>query len=52
MGFKKINYKGHCNSNTELKEIYFWTITIYECQHFLKPDDNKMIVMNLSQLLV
>ena len=52
MDFKDFKYKGHRNSYTELNEIYFWTITISKWQHLLKPDDNKMIVMNSLQWLV
>ena len=45
-------YKGHRNSYTELNEVYFWTITINKWQQLLKPDDNKMIVINSLQWLV
>ena len=52
MDFKDFKYKGHRNSYTALNEIYFWTITINKWQHLLKPDDNKMIVINSLQWLV
>jgi REP element-mobilizing transposase RayT len=45
-------YNGHRNSYTELKEVYFWTITINKWQHLLRPDENKMIVINSLQWLV
>jgi len=45
-------YNGHRNSYTELNEVYFWTITINQCQHLLKPDENKMIVIGSLQWLV
>ena len=45
-------YKGRRNSYTELNEVYFWTITINKWQQLLKPDDNKMIVINSLQWLV
>jgi putative transposase len=45
-------YNGQRNSYTELNKIYFWTITINNWQHLLKPDENKMIVINSLQWLV
>jgi putative transposase len=45
-------YNGHRNSYTELNEVYFWTITINKWQHLLKPDVNKMIIINSLQWLV
>lgn len=49
---KDFKYKGHRNSYTELNEVYFWTITINKWQHLLKPDENKMIIINSLQWLV
>ena len=51
MDAKDFPYKGHRNSYTELNEVYFWTITINKWQHLLKPDENKMIVINSLQWL-
>ena len=48
----EFKYKGHRNSYTELNEVYFWTITVNKWQHLLKPDENKMIVVNSLQWLV
>ena len=45
-------YKGHCNSYTELNEVYFWTITINKWQQLLKSDENKMIVIESLQWLI
>ncbi len=45
-------YNGHRNSYTELNEVYFWTITVNKWQHLLKPDVNKMIIINSLQWLV
>ena len=52
MQAKDFKYKAHRNSYTELNEVYFWTITINKWQHLLKPDENKMIVINSLQWLV
>ena len=49
---KDSQYKGHRNSYTELNEVYFWTITINKRQYLLKPDENKMIIINSLQWLV
>ena len=51
MEAKDFRYKGHRNSYTALNEVYFWTITINKWQQLLKPDDNKMIVINSWQWL-
>jgi hypothetical protein len=48
----EFKYNGHRNSYTGLNEVYFWTITINKWQHLLKPDENKMIVINSLQWLV
>jgi hypothetical protein len=45
----EIKYNGNRNSYTELNEVYFWTITINKWQLLLKPDENKMIVINRLQ---
>jgi hypothetical protein len=47
----EFNYKGHRKGYTDLNEVYFWTITINQWQHLLKPDDNKMLVINSLQWL-
>ena len=52
MQAKNFKYKSHRNSYTELNEVYFWTITINNWQHLLKPDENKMIIINSLQWLV
>ena len=43
------NTRAHRKSYTELNEVYFWTITINKWQHLLKPEQNKMIVINSLQ---
>jgi hypothetical protein len=48
----EVKYNGHRNSYTRLNEVYFWTITRLQWQHVLKPDGNKMIVINSLQWLV
>jgi len=45
-------YKTHCNSHTELNEVYFWTITVNNWQHLLQFEENKMIVVDSLQWLV
>jgi hypothetical protein len=45
-------YNSHRNSYTGLNEVYFWTITIHQWQHVLKPDENKMSVINSLQCVV
>jgi len=52
MQAKDFKYKGHRNSYTEFNEVYFWTITINKWQHLLKPDENKMIMIDSLQWLV
>ena len=52
MKVNDFKYNGHCNSYTELNEVYFWTITINKWQHLLQPDENKMIIFNSLQWLV
>ena len=52
MQAKDFKYKGRRNSYTALNEVYFWTITINKWQQLLKPDENKMIVVNSLQWLV
>ena len=52
MQAKDFKYKGRRNSNTELNEVYFWTITVNKWQHLLMPDKNKMIIINSLQWLV
>ena len=48
---EKFKYNGHRNSYTELNSPYFWTITIKEWIHLLKPDDYKNIVIESLQWL-
>lgn len=48
---KKFAYNGHRNSYTELNEVYFWTITIKEWYHLLKPDEYKYIIIESLQWL-
>lgn len=45
-------YSGHRNSYTELNEIYFWTITINKWQQLLRPEENKMIIIDSLRWLV
>ena len=52
MKVKDFKYNGHRNSYTELNEVYFWTITINQWKHLVKPDENKMIIINSLQWLV
>ena len=52
MGAKDFNYNGHRNSFAALNEVYFWTTTIHQWQHLLKPEENKIIIINTLQWLV
>ena len=52
MDAKDFNYSGQRNSYTALKEVYFWTSTIHQWKHLLKPEENKIIIINSLQWLV
>jgi len=41
------------NSKMEIGEVYFWTSTIYNWKHFLKPQKYKQIILEtLANLCV
>lgn len=42
-------YSGHRNSYTELNQVYFWTLTIKNWIHLLKPDEYKNVLIESLQ---
>ena len=48
---ESFKYKGHRNSYTELDSPYFWTLTVKEWIHLLRPDDYKDIIIESLQWL-
>jgi len=45
-------YKTHRNLYTKLNEVYFFTITVNNCQHLLQLEENKTIVVDSLRWLL
>jgi putative transposase len=45
-------FKEQRNSHLELNEVYFWTCTVKDWKHLLKPDKYKQIIVDNLQKLV